>query len=100
MESRSRPTICDGEVITYAESFESSPGICGDRHEARGPYEVSVSRNAIIVHRANIKSADDLAALQEALKVAGAEASRLSRKDWGGDYRRAKQPHEIGGENG
>ena len=46
----------DGEVVTFAEDFTKENGMVGDRFEAQGPYEISVSRNAIMIHRATIKT--------------------------------------------
>lgn len=45
----SRRTIMDGEVVTFATGFRPpSKGA----YEPTGPFEVSASRNQVIVHRA------------------------------------------------
>lgn len=45
-----RPTIMSGKVITFALDFTQEKGIFGDRDVPSGPFEVSVSRDALIVH--------------------------------------------------
>jgi hypothetical protein len=83
MESRERPTIMDGRVTTFAESFEEYDSAFGKSYPARGPYEVSASRNAVIVHRAEITSQADAEKFIEAFRAAVQEAAHLSRKDRG-----------------
>ena len=81
----SRHMIQDGDVVTYARSFEFS----GNRKttyrcDALGPFEVSVSRNAIIVHRAVLRTFEDFHALDEALTFARVQFNHFlagSRKD-------------------
>lgn len=47
----SRRTICDGEVVTFATEFKEHDGPFGG-HDAAGPFEVSASREGVMVHRA------------------------------------------------
>lgn len=70
IESHSRPTIMDGKVVTYSTAFRQSEGIFGPEYEAAGHFEVSASRNAVMVHRASIASKEELEALIEALNRA------------------------------
>lgn len=86
IESRSRPTICDGEVVTFAASFDVREGLIGKLTEARGPFEVSASRNAVCVHRAELRSDEDVASFLEAIEEARKTAARLTREGWGGNY--------------
>lgn len=58
----SRRTICDGEVVTFATGFEPHNGPFGG-HDAKGPFEVSASREGVMVHAA-------YAALAEAVRMA------------------------------
>jgi len=55
----SRQTIQDGEVVTIATSFEPLPGISSTGYRATGQFEISVSRNAVMIHRACLKSWDE-----------------------------------------
>lgn len=74
----SRRTVMDGEVVTFATAFKEKPGIFGRAaYEAIGPFEVSASRDAVIVHRATISSADSMDRLVEALRLAYAAMERL-----------------------
>lgn len=52
-----RHTIMDGKVVTYATGFEQV-GRFGKNFSATGPFEISVSRNGIIVHNAELKDTD------------------------------------------
>lgn len=51
-----RHTIQDGRVITFAESFEEIEGVFGTRYQAVGCFEISASRNKVIVHNATIRT--------------------------------------------
>ena len=64
----SRRTITDGEVVTYATDFRKSQHSGG--YDPFGPFEISASRNAVIVHRATIKHPEDVAAVSQALAAA------------------------------
>ena len=86
---RERITICDGEVVTFAKAFDSRPGAFGELHEACGPYEVSASRNAVVVHRADLSSDEAVEDFIAAVREAQQEARRLTRQGWGGNYRRS-----------
>ena len=63
LPERSRHTIMDGMVVTVATEFT-------DDDKARGPFEVSASRNAVMVHWATCRTEWEIDALIEALKVA------------------------------
>lgn len=69
----SRRTIMSGEVVTFSTAFEKESGAFGDLYEATGIFEVSASRDAVMVHHADCRCATDtivlLLAIQEAEKV-------------------------------
>jgi hypothetical protein len=48
IKHRQRITIMDGLVITFAEGFDE------DGRTSFGPFEISASRNAVVVHRASL----------------------------------------------
>lgn len=78
----SRRTICDGEVVTFATGFEPHNGPFGG-HDAKGPFEVSASREGVMVHAAYCRSSEASAALAEAVRMA--ERARASLTDtWRG----------------
>lgn len=72
-----RPTIMSGKVITFALGFEQEKGILGDRDVPTGPFEVSVSRDAVMIHRAECATQEQVDLLVEAMSMAAAEWSRL-----------------------
>lgn len=92
IQSYSRITIMDGEVVTFAESFELRPGIIGPLHEARGPFEISASRNCVTIHRAELRSDADVERFSMALREAQVTARHLTREGWGGNYRTTGTP--------
>lgn len=65
----SRRTICDGEVVTFATRFEPHDGPFGG-YDAKGPFEVSASREGVVVHAAYCRSSEASTTLAEALKMA------------------------------
>lgn len=83
-ESKRRITIMDGYVETFAEGFESTRGVFGESFNAIGPYEVSASRNRVVVHRAVIGNAAELESLIDSLRKAHASATDMARSDRGG----------------
>lgn len=87
-ESRSRITLCDGEVVTFAKTFtEDRDGPFGPSNDAKGPFEISASRNAVCVHNADLKSDEAIQAFVDALWEAREVAARLSREGFGGNFR-------------
>jgi len=88
IEWRKRPTIMDGEVITFSTDFDEAEGIFGQRFDARGPFEVSASRNAVIVHRAELHSDTDVEQFLEAVLMAKSATLQLSLEGMGGNYKR------------
>ncbi len=86
-ERHSRITIMDGDVVTFAEGFDTGPGAFGELADAKGPYDISASRNMVCVHKADLRSDADLEDFIKALRQAQKEAWRLSREGWGGNYR-------------
>jgi hypothetical protein len=65
MKHRQCQTAYDGTVVTFAEDFDDS--------EPLGPYEISASRNAVVIHYEHLRSHDHgkefLAAFRAAFKV-------------------------------
>lgn len=94
MENRSRITIMDGEVTTFALGFSSRPGVFGEHHEAQAPFEVSASRNTIMVHRADLGSDEAVELFIEAVRAAQKEARRLAHKGCG-NYRSADSASTV-----
>jgi hypothetical protein len=66
-----------GKVVTFAMGFKKEPGIFGERDEPTGPFEVSVSRDAVMVHHATCADANQVDLLIEALRQAKAQFPRL-----------------------
>ena len=93
IERRTRHTIMSGEVVTFAMGFSSRPGAFGDLHEAKAPFEVSASRDAVVVHHASLGSDEALERFIEAVREAQKEARRLTQERWGGNYRRTSEQH-------
>jgi hypothetical protein len=60
----------DGKVVVYAQSFVDHNGLFGSVADAMGPFEVSASRNAVIVHRAECKTPEQVDSLIEAIRAA------------------------------
>ena len=67
--TRERITIMDGKVITIATGFIDRPGVFGISSDATGPLEISVSRNAIIVHHAECQDTETINLLMQALTM-------------------------------
>lgn len=72
----SRRTISDGEVVTFATDFRKNEGIFGG-FDCYGPFEVSASTNAVIVHHASWRDAEGLEVLIRALRLADAVRQKL-----------------------
>jgi hypothetical protein len=65
-----RVTIMDGTVVTYSDSFIEVEGMLRTRQKANGFFELSVSRNAIMVHHCEIRLPVHLEIFSRALKLA------------------------------
>lgn len=72
----SRRTICDGEVVTFATGFVKRDSFLGG-WDPLGPFDVSASRNAVVVHRAECRTAGESSALIKAIRCAEAARVRL-----------------------
>jgi hypothetical protein len=83
----SRRTIMDGEVVTLATGFTKVHS-----WEPGGPFEVSASRGAVVVHRADIRRQEELDALRAALAVAF-DIKRVLEPTWSGGHE-SKYPSE------
>jgi len=77
IQQSERATIMSGKVVTFAQGFSKEEGVFGPRDEANGPFEVSVSRDAVMVHRADCRTAEDVDCLIEALTKAKEQFPRL-----------------------
>ena len=86
-EQHSRITIMDGDVVTFAQGFDTRPGAFGELANATGPYDVSASRNMVCVHKADLRSDADLEDFIKALRQAQREVRSLAQKGPGGNYR-------------
>lgn len=86
IEQRDRHTIMDGKVLTFATSFEDREGMFGLTADAKGPFEISASRNTVIVHRADLTGEAAAVAFVKALELARHAALRMAREDRG-NYR-------------
>jgi len=81
-------TIMSGEVVTFATEFDKD-GF------ANGPFEVSASRNAVMVHRADCRTDDDCSTLKSAIDAACAAMQRLKQVGYGAESLYSKEPTEI-----
>lgn len=68
-----RHTIMDGKVVTYSTSFRDEEGVFGPTKKADGHFEVSASRNCVMVHWCEIRTDWQL----ETFKAAIDEANRM-----------------------
>lgn len=59
-----------GEVVTFATEFERWDSAFGDAYRAMGPFDVSVCRDAVMVHRAMCETKEESVALCEAIEQA------------------------------
>jgi hypothetical protein len=73
-------TIMDGEVVTFATGFDKPTGGAMSRPLALGPFRVTASRNAVMVHHASVLHDDEMAALLAALKAAWDCRTRLRQR--------------------
>lgn len=71
----SRRTVMSGEVVTFATAFEPWDSAFGKAYRAKGPFEVSASRDAVVVHRAECTNSEQAEALADAVRLA--EAARI-----------------------
>lgn len=82
MKRSHRHTIMDGRVVTFASDFvEERKGIVAPIVDAVGPYEVSASRNAVMVHRASVSDLHSFNELNSAIQMAWEEHKFLRTHD-------------------
>ena len=74
MQRSHRHTIMDGRVVTFAREFQA-----GLVQDPLGPYEVSASRNAVIIHHATITDASTCQEFKRAVDLAFKEMAYLQR---------------------
>lgn len=86
----SRRTIMSGEVVTFATGFREEDGVFGVSHDATGPFDVSASRDAVMVHRAECQTSEAVAALLVAIEAA--ERARRVLRESHGESQYAKAP--------
>lgn len=70
----------DGKVVTYSTSFEGD-GKFPNPKKATGHFEVSASRNSVMVHRATIQTDWQLETFKSALDAANRMHCELSACD-------------------
>lgn len=80
----SRRTVMSGEVVTFSTAFEPWDSAFGKAYKAAGQFEVSASRDAVMVHRAECRTAEQSAALVEAIQCAEAVRATLAPYQRGG----------------
>lgn len=66
----SRRTVMSGEVVTFTTAFTPCNSAFGKAWEAAGNFEVSASRDAVVVHHATCKSTEEVDELIEAIRRA------------------------------
>lgn len=74
----SRRTIMSGEVVTVSTAFEEWDSAFGPAWRAVGPFEVSASREAVVVHRAECRTDEDANALIAAIECANDAREKLA----------------------
>lgn len=87
----SRRTIIDGEVVTFSTKFAEG----GGGHSAIGPFEISASRNAVMVHYANLASQEYLNAFEQAMKHASTAMFRIKDAGAGAASLYPNEPSEA-----
>lgn len=92
----SRRTIMDGEVVTLAPRFFQDDSIPGFR--ACGPFEISASREAVMVHYARFVSVRELEQFEDALRHARDIFVVLSGLPAGSASAYPAVPKRIGGQ--
>jgi len=65
-----RATVMSGSVRDYATKFRFVPGPFGGNYIADGPFHISVSRDAIMVHQEVLKSEEDTKYFEVAMVAA------------------------------
>lgn len=71
----------DGRVVTFAPGFVKNERGLFDSFDAVGSFELSASRNAVVVHKAEITTDEQLDLLLRALGTARKEMLFLQRFD-------------------
>lgn len=96
MKRRHRHTIMDGRVVSFAIGFQKTLETpLGDLYDATGPFEVSASRNCVMVHRAELNGHPQVLQLVAALGLATAEHEMLARCDGRPDDGDAGEPRDV-----
>ena len=67
----------------FDEETQISSGVFGPIIKANGPYEVSASRNAVVVHRAELRGPKAVEAFTQAIRAAAEKARELRDSDRG-----------------
>lgn len=78
IERRERPTIMDGKVITFATGFEGEDDVFSNCKPV-GPFEVSASRNGVMVHSAMLRTRSNYERFRAALNAAEQAHKDLAR---------------------
>ena len=77
VKRRERITVMSGTVVDFATGFLDVGSGVSKRYDAKGPFRVSASRHAVMVHRAEVKTDEHAQLLQLALAEAWGEHERL-----------------------
>ena len=95
MKRSHRHTIMDGRVVTFATDFNTQDSAFEPCCDALGPFEVSASRNAVVVHNAELRTAEDRLHFTNAMEMAWNEHKFLSSCDGRPDDNDRGEPREI-----
>ena len=90
----SRRTIMDGEVVTFATAFYDTDGpIKG--HKANGPFDISASREMVVVHHAQLNTSESFELFIDALHHAMYANTRLRAAGHGAESLYPSEPTEV-----
>jgi len=90
----SRRTIMDGEVVTFATGFEGFGGTL-QVYKANGPFEISASREMVMVHRAYFNTSESFELFLSALHHAMYANTRLRAAGYGAKSIYPSEPTEV-----
>jgi hypothetical protein len=68
--------------VTFAQHFSKEPGLFGERDVPEGCYEISASRNAVIVHKCELRGEEAVKEFCEAINQAFQMYQQLSRSGY------------------
>jgi hypothetical protein len=83
----------DGKVVTYSTSFEGD-GKFPNGKDATGHFEISASRNCVMVHRATIQTDRQLETFKRAIDIANRMHCELAACDGWPEWSQPNVPDE------